>query len=105
MREVSCLGCGNAAHRRPQSHSGFCIDCLNKHRCEAWVAIIAVRKAVRAGMLPKASTLACVDCGKPARDYDHRDYTKPLEVVPVCRSCNQKRGRAFNSFYRPHQAA
>lgn len=27
-----------------------------------------------------------------ARDYDHRDYNKPLEVEPVCHSCNMKRG-------------
>ena len=53
-----------------------------------------VYKAVRAGKLPKASTLRCIDCGLPAFIYDHRDYTKPLDVVPVCRRCNHKRGAA-----------
>jgi hypothetical protein len=24
--------------------------------------------------------------------YEHRDYTKPLQVEPVCRSCNALRG-------------
>lgn len=52
----------------------------------------AVAKAVRLGALPRASTLLCVDCGQQARDYDHRDYSKPLEVQPVCRSCNKLRG-------------
>lgn len=34
---------------------------------------------------------SCEDCGKPAQCHDHRDYTKPLEVAPVCNSCNAKR--------------
>jgi hypothetical protein len=41
-----------------------------------------------------ARDFACADCGKPATDYDHRDYRKPLEVEPVCHSCNLKRGPA-----------
>jgi hypothetical protein len=47
---------------------------------------------VRAGNLRPASDFACVDCGRPATDYDHRDYTKPLIVEPTCRSCNLQRG-------------
>jgi len=27
--------------------------------------------------------------------YDHRDYFKLLEVEPVCRGCNRRRGQAF----------
>lgn len=48
--------------------------------------------AIKSGLLLKASNHACVDCGKPATGYDHRDYSKPLDVVPVCQSCNCKRG-------------
>lgn len=55
-----------------------------------------VSRAVRTGLLQPARELACVDCGKSASDYDHRDYAKPLSVDPVCRSCNQKRGPALN---------
>src|SRR6267154_4067843 len=54
-----------------------------------------VATAVRHGVLAKAVTLQCVDCGKPASEYDHRDYHKPLDVVPVCRSCNYMRGPAI----------
>ncbi len=54
----------------------------------------AIAKAIRLGLMPKASTLVCVDCGTQASDYDHRDYTKPLDVEPVCRSCNVRRGSA-----------
>lgn len=51
-----------------------------------------VNREVRRGALPHVLSLMCVDCGKPAHSYDHRDYTKPLDVVPVCSSCNNRRG-------------
>ncbi len=57
-------------------------------------AIRAVTKAVRDGDLPSIGTQICVDCGKPAQHYDHRDYDKPLEVEPVCVKCNFARGPA-----------
>lgn len=81
----------------------MCLPCIGEHAKEAWKAIVKVRGAVLKGLLPKASACACVDCAKPARDYDHRDYTEPLTVAPVCRSCNQKRGPAYDSRYRPGQ--
>lgn len=61
-----------------------------------------VRDAVLNGNLLPAKLLSCTDCGKPAVLYDHRDYSKPLDVQPVCKSCNNKRGSAKNyiPFYR-----
>ena len=59
------------------------------------LAMSAVRKAVMTGELPNISTQTCVDCGSPAEHYDHRDYNKPLEVEPVCRTCNYRRGPAI----------
>ena len=50
-----------------------------------------VQKAVEAGRLPKVSTVLCVDCGKCAQEYHHPDYSKPLEVVALCRYCHNKR--------------
>ena len=75
------------------------------HRCEPCHrvyfpimegAIYAVNTAVRYGQLPKLSEveIACVDCGVRATQYEHRDYMKPLDVEPVCRKCNKKRGPA-----------
>lgn len=58
-------------------------------------AMAAVAKAVKAGALPEVSSRQCDDCGKPATLYEHRNYNKPLDVVPVCRSCNSKRGPAI----------
>lgn len=74
----------------------FCHDCTPAHVRDngAIAAHKAVARAVKCGELPRPSTLTCTDCGKPACDYDHRDYGKPLDVQPVCRSCNRKRGPA-----------
>lgn len=58
---------------------------------------LLVRNAVFRGILPVVRTLRCVDCGMPATDYDHRDYLKPLDVDPVCKKCNKKRGTGENA--------
>ena len=68
-----------------------CSTAINTYRLRV---IAKVHAQIKHGVLPKASSLACVDCGKQAFDYDHRDYLKPLDVEPVCRSCNLKRGPA-----------
>lgn len=61
----------------------------------AYPARAAVAQAIRDGKLPRLDgTIQCVDCGKPAKNYDHREYARPLDVQPVCRSCNLKRGPA-----------
>lgn len=63
----------------------------------------AVADAVKTGGLPRLDgTIGCVDCGKPARSYDHRDYAKPLEVEPVCTKCNHQRGPAKNRHLGSH---
>lgn len=55
-----------------------------------------VQNAIKRGLLPslKAGNYACVDCGDRALEYDHRDYGRPFDVDPVCRSCNKRRGTA-----------
>jgi len=70
-----------------------CSDHTNK-KTGMLEAIAAVTKAVKNGILAPVKTLICVDCGSQAQCYDHRDYNKPLEVVPVCRKCNFRRGSA-----------
>ncbi len=54
----------------------------------------AVAFATRCGWLPEVRMFSCVDCGKKAEQWDHRDYSRPLDVEPVCRGCNAKRGPA-----------
>lgn len=52
-----------------------------------------VKKAVREGKLPRLDgSVLCVDCGAPALVYDHRSYEQPLDVQPVCKPCNWRRG-------------
>ena len=65
----------------------------------AWAALRnkaqqKVYKAIRHGVIQPARKQLCVDCGKPATCLDHRSYSKPLDVVPTCNSCNSKRGSA-----------
>jgi hypothetical protein len=82
----------------------LCNPCYAEHQKDCVAAIKEVRKAIARGDLKPAKGQPCVDCGKDARDLEHRDYTMPLDVVPVCRSCNLKRGTAYDSVYRPpHQ--
>lgn len=80
MSDWRSVNCGNGS--RPESH-------IRRSRAHNLVA-----KAVRLREMLPASAAPCVDCGEPATDYDHRDYSKPLDVEPVCRSCNMKRGPA-----------
>jgi hypothetical protein len=93
----NCLHCGaDISHR--YNNATHCFPCLNSwaDRVGARAAYKQVNRAIRAGDIPKPTDLNCADCGGPARDYDHRDYNKPLEVDPVCRSCNKLRGPAIH---------
>lgn len=54
-----------------------------------------LNSAIYQGFLPPAKIFKCEDCGNKAEHYDHRDYSKPLEVVPVCKACNNKRGKGI----------
>lgn len=71
----------------------FCESCLTG-RCPASVEM-AVKRAVNQGHLRPVRECVCVDCGAPARHYDHRDYNEPLAVEPVCASCNRRRPPAI----------
>lgn len=61
-----------------------------------YLAHKAVADAIRQGRLIHPSNLSCADCGLAADRYDHRDYSMPLSVDPVCRRCNALRGHAVN---------
>ena len=76
------------------SRAVFCFKCTDEKgkRTGGTRAIYLVKKAIKNGILLPLENLLCVDCGKQAKCYDHRDYNKPLEVVPVCKKCNRIRG-------------
>ena len=75
----------------------ICLPCMNNNskRIGATTAMSAIQYAIKTGKLAPAKIHLCVDCGKNAECYDHRDYNKPLDVVPVCRKCNHSRGAAI----------
>jgi hypothetical protein len=73
-----------------------CATCeRGRHRDErrgAGRAYRLVQAAIQHGRLAKRDgTIACADCGRPATEYDHRDYGQPLLVAPVCHRCNVRR--------------
>ncbi len=51
--------------------------------------------AIKCGLLPEPLDCRCVDCGRQADCYDHRDYSRPLDVEPVCIACNGHRHRGL----------
>jgi len=39
----------------------------------------------------KLCASSCVDCGKDEVEMHHEDYSKPLQVVWICRDCHMVR--------------
>jgi DNA-directed RNA polymerase subunit RPC12/RpoP len=101
LRSFVCIRCLRPTARHHTSHSGMCAPCKLEHDKEGDRATADVTNAIKRGHMKRASEYVCVDCGTQARDWDHRDYAKPMDVEPVCRSCNLKRGIAYDSVYRP----
>jgi hypothetical protein len=89
----SCKSCGIDTVSNGGIYA-LCATCKVALRKRQKDASLAVRKAVAIGMLKPVTAFVCVDCGAPATQYEHRDYSKPLVVEPVCKSCNIKRGVA-----------
>lgn len=98
MATIQCIDC-HGFGERASARALRCSGCNFTHRMNRQTsrqaAYTAVARAIRHGDLARPSASPCTDCGGPADRYDHRDYTKPLDVDPVCRSCNHKRGPAI----------
>lgn len=100
MRRFDCAMCGSDISHRRQGNARFCEPCAEQRRRKPELRGLGgnemarkiFRYAVKLGFLQPASGFDCVDCGKPAECYDHRDYSKPLDVEPVCIPCNSSRG-------------
>ena len=90
-----CIHCGQDTGRSASAkRCHLCAEIVGKIQRSA---IAIVNYNVTRDLLPKADTLVCVDCGAQAKEYDHRDYGKPLSVAPVCVKCNIKRGPAMTT--------
>lgn len=99
------LYCENCGKRMRHGYAArFCGKCYKIRSSTIGKAISKVNVARKNGTLPLLDgKIKCVDCGKPAKQYDHRDYSKPLDVDPVCRGCNVKRGEGKNTFGKVKQ--
>jgi hypothetical protein len=86
----NCWQCGGAL----AAHGRFCRPCRYQRARHSGreAAAVAVKNAIRAGLLQPPRGQTCADCPRPAEEYDHRDYSKPLDVQAVCRRCNARRG-------------
>ena len=97
----ACCVCGVVERVRGGNSRYCCAACKPLRRPEyyGWVgkeeAMAAVSAAIKAGQLPHPRGLRCADCSGPAVEYEHRDYNKPLQVDPICRGCNLRRGPAI----------
>lgn len=87
---TSCIFCRTPVEICSNKTARACGPCF----FEARKANTKVGAAIAKGVLPRAKTQKCVDCGRDASCWDHRDYDAPLEVEAVCSSCNRKRGPA-----------
>ena len=61
---------------------GFHNKRMKQERREKHLARVKVATEVLAGRLKSEP---CVECGNPKTDAHHEDYTKPLEVIWLCR--------------------
>lgn len=90
LSPIALRGAVTRRERYPERHMPLAAD-------KFWqrYAMQMVSAAKSRGILPALDgTIACNDCGQPATKYEHRDYARPLDVEPVCGSCNAKRGTA-----------
>ncbi len=81
--------CGTHITGKWQSRCNDCRQVIYSLRRKSMAALI---KEIDSGRTLPAKNYYCVDCGKPAAHYDHRDYSKPLVIEPVCAKCNVNRG-------------
>ncbi len=89
-----CSKCG-IAHRR---NHAYCSEChaayMREHRKGRPLSDEARRKDsarsyagvyLRRGLIERGP---CVDCGDEDAQMHHEDYSKPLDIIWLCRSCH-----------------
>ena|SRR5688572_3284758 len=94
IRTFQCVTCLGTFTVRFLPTKRSCIDCEQLREDAKKACTNRIYREVKAGRMPPPTAYKCADCGDKATMYEHRDYTKPLDVEPVCRSCNTARGPA-----------
>lgn len=92
-RATRCARC-RASLQGLHGNRRYCNECFGEAKIIRGKATCKVVNAIVYGKLKPIRKCRCVDCGKRAQIYEHRSYFRPLDVVPVCRRCNHKRGPA-----------
>jgi hypothetical protein len=97
MRRITCAHCQTTFEREAVGSNRviYCHRCSRLQQAARLKAAKAINQALRDGKVKCAKGQRCVDCDAPAHSLDHRNYLTPLDVQPVCRSCNWKRGPAI----------
>ena len=90
--QTPCIDCGKPTNRTKAAKR--CHSCAGLVAQFQNTAMYRVQLLIKQGVIAKPSAHACVDCGVTATCYDHRDYSKPWAVEPVCDRCNKLRGPA-----------
>jgi hypothetical protein len=73
----------------------LCHPCADAHTRRRNKALSIVNNARLSGKLADPKSFKCADCSDQAYIWEHRDYSKPLDVQPVCYKCNRRRGLAI----------
>lgn len=104
--KITCSKCGEFLDLERIYKYRYCRDCHNEHYrktrpsekllSDKEKAKIAVRKiskkALRDGVLVKKP---CEKCGAEKTEMHHEDYSKPLEVIWLCRPCHLEVHKEF----------
>lgn len=90
--QTPCIDCGKPTNRTKTAKR--CHACAGLVAQFQNTAMYRVQLLIKQGVIAKPGVHACVDCGAKATCYDHRDYSKPWAVEPVCDRCNTLRGPA-----------
>lgn len=93
-----CQDCARSFECRVKHPRRRCYDCKGIAHYVGMIARAEVARAIALGRLLPATSFRCADCPAWADEWDHRDYSRPLAVDPVCRSCNCQRGPGVIGF-------
>lgn len=95
MKTCKCCGIEMPKRRLGRSAAYCSYTCSGFVQWLSSIGSAVVTELKKSGELKYLDgSVFCVDCGKVAKHYDHRNYSEPHRVDPVCISCNLKRGPA-----------
>jgi hypothetical protein len=95
VKKARCYVCKQTKLISKRRGSKFtCVECAEPLRQQRRAARCILTMAIKAGFIRSHHGQQCVDCGAPAIGLEHREYSRPLDVEPICNSCNFRRGPA-----------